>query len=65
VNQLFIDFKEVYNSVRREVLYNIIIEFGVSTKQARLINNLTERYNRVWVRQNLSDVFSIRNGLKN
>jgi hypothetical protein len=25
VHQLFIDFKKVYDSVRREVLYNIII----------------------------------------
>jgi hypothetical protein len=29
VHQLFIDFKKAYNSVRREVLYNILIESGV------------------------------------
>jgi hypothetical protein len=29
VHQLFIDFKKTYDSVRREVLYNIIIEFGI------------------------------------
>jgi len=29
VYQLFIDFKEAYHSVRREVLYNILIEFGI------------------------------------
>jgi hypothetical protein len=28
IHQLFIDFKEAYNSVRREVLYSILIEFG-------------------------------------
>jgi purine nucleoside phosphorylase len=27
VHQLFIDFKEAYDSVMREVLYNILIEF--------------------------------------
>jgi hypothetical protein len=28
VHQLFIDFKKAYESVRREVLHNILIEFG-------------------------------------
>jgi len=27
LHQLFIDFKTAYDSVRREVLYNILIEF--------------------------------------
>ena len=30
VHQLFIDLKRAYDSVRREVLYNIPIEFGIS-----------------------------------
>jgi hypothetical protein len=29
VHQLFVDLKKAYDSVRREVLYNILIEFGV------------------------------------
>jgi len=29
VRQLFIDFKKAYDSVRREVLYKILIEFGI------------------------------------
>jgi hypothetical protein len=37
VHQLFIDFKKAYDSVRREVLYNILIEFGIPTKLVRLI----------------------------
>jgi hypothetical protein len=32
VHQLFIDFKKAYDSVRREVLYNIIIESEVPSK---------------------------------
>jgi len=37
VHQLFIDFKKTYDSVRREALYNILIEFGISMKLVRLI----------------------------
>jgi hypothetical protein len=37
VHQLFIDFKKAYDSVRREVLYSILIEFGVPMKLVRLI----------------------------
>jgi hypothetical protein len=37
IHQLFIDFKKAYDSVRREVLYNIPIEFGVPMKLLRLI----------------------------
>jgi len=32
---LFIDFKKAYDSVRREVLYNILIEFGIPNKLVR------------------------------
>jgi hypothetical protein len=37
VHQLFIDFKKANDSLRREVLYTILIEFGVSMKLVRLI----------------------------
>jgi hypothetical protein len=37
VHRLFIDFKKAYDSVRREVLYNILIEFGVLINLVRLI----------------------------
>ena len=37
VHQLFIDLKKAYDSVRREALYNILIEFGIPKKLVRLI----------------------------
>jgi hypothetical protein len=37
IHQLFIGFKKAYDSVRREVLYNILIEFWIPTKLIRLI----------------------------
>ena len=49
----------------REVLYKILIEFGIPRKIVRLIKmSLTETYNRVRVGKNVSDRFPIRNGLK-
>ena len=36
VHQLFIDFKKAYDSVRREVLHNVLIEFGIPMKLVRL-----------------------------
>jgi len=48
VHQLFIDFKRAYDSVRRDVLYNILIEFGIVMEMVRLIKiYLTETYSRV------------------
>ena len=39
--------------------------FGIPRKLVRLIKmSLTETYSRVWVGKNVSDRFSIRNGLK-
>jgi hypothetical protein len=32
VHQLFIDFKKAYDSVRRKILYNILMAFGVPKK---------------------------------
>jgi hypothetical protein len=32
VHQLFIDFEKVYDSVRKQVLYHILIEFGTPMK---------------------------------
>ena len=65
VHQLFVDFKKVYNSVRRKALYNILMEFVIPMKLVRVIKMcLAETYSRVRVGKNLSDMFPIRNGLK-
>ena len=37
MHQLFIDFKKVYDSVRMDVLYKMLIEFGIPVKLVRLI----------------------------
>jgi hypothetical protein len=61
----FIDFKNAYDSVRREILYNILIDFGIPMVLVGLIKIcLPETYSKVRVGKNLSDTFPIRNGLK-
>jgi len=65
VHQLFIDFKKAYDSVRREALYNILIEFGIPMNLVGIIKMcLTETYSRFRMGKYLSDRFPIRNGLK-
>ena len=39
VHQLFIDFQKAYDSVRRGVLYKILIEFGILRKLVRVTLN--------------------------
>jgi len=49
----------------RSYIIRILIEFGIPMKLVRLIKMcLIETYSRVRVGKNLSDVFPIRNGLK-
>jgi hypothetical protein len=59
VHQLFIDFKKANGSVRKEVLCNILIEFGVPMKLVRL----NETCSKVRIGKHLSDRFDIQNGL--
>jgi hypothetical protein len=48
VHQLFIGFRQAYDSVRREVLYNILLEFGVPLKLVRLIKMwLNETHSKI------------------
>ena len=65
VHQLLIECKKAYDSVRREDLCNISIEFGVHIKLVRLIKMyVNETYSRVRVGKYLSFMFPIRNDLK-
>jgi hypothetical protein len=65
VHHLFPDFKKAYDSVRREVLYNILIELRVPMKFVRLIKMcINETYSKVRICKHLSDSFSIQNGLR-
>jgi hypothetical protein len=53
-------FKKAYDSVRREVLYIIPIEFGVPMQLVRLIKMyLNETCSKVRTGKHLSDSFSI------
>jgi hypothetical protein len=45
-------FREAYDAVRREALYNILMEFGIPRKLVRLIKMcLNETYRQKSVRQ--------------
>ena len=63
--QLFTDFRNAYDSVMREVFYNILIRCGIPMKLVRpIIKCLTERYSKVRIGKYLSDMFPISNGSK-
>jgi hypothetical protein len=65
VHQLFTDFKKAYDSVKRKVLYNILLEFCVLKKLVRLIKMcLNETYSKVLVGKHMSHIFPTQNGLK-
>jgi hypothetical protein len=50
VHQLFIDFKKAYDSIKREVLHNILLEFGIPKNLVRLIKMCSnETYSKVHI----------------
>jgi hypothetical protein len=62
---VFLYFKEAYDSTKRKDLYNILTEYGIPTKLARLIKIcLNETYSRALVSKHFSDILPIKNGFK-
>jgi hypothetical protein len=57
-------FEKAYDSIRREVLYSIRIEFGILMKLVRLIKMCLKTCSELCIVKNLSDAFPIQNGLK-
>jgi len=65
VRQLFVYFKKACDSGRKPVLYNTLIEFRMPMELVMLTKmRLNETYSRNRVGKNLSDMFPIKNGLK-
>ena len=61
----YIDFKRACDTVRKEILYNILIEFGIPMKLVMLIKTcLLETHSRVRVDKHLSDMLPSKNDLK-
>jgi hypothetical protein len=65
VHQLFIYFKKAYDSIKREVLHNTLLEFGIRKKLVRQIKMCSnETYSKVHVGKPLSGTFPIPKGMK-
>jgi hypothetical protein len=64
VHQLFIDFKKAYDSVKKEVLNNILLEFGIKNLFRLIRMCLNETYSKDLIVKLLSDTFPIQNRLK-
>jgi hypothetical protein len=65
VHQLFVHFKKASDSVKRKVLYNILLEFGIPKKLVRLIKMcLNETCSKIRVCKYFSDTVPVQNGLK-
>jgi hypothetical protein len=60
---IHLDLKKAYDSVRKEILHNILTEFEVQL--VRLIKIcLNETHNKVCISKNLSETFHVKNYVK-
>jgi len=65
VHQLFVDFKQAYDTVNRTALYGILRRLGIPQKLINLIRAmLQDSQGRVVLQGKLSDCFPIDSGLK-
>jgi hypothetical protein len=65
VHQLFTNFMKAYDSVRREVLFHILNEFGIPMQLVKLIKLcLNETSSRVQVDKHWSHMLPTKNGWK-
>jgi len=65
MKQCINDFKTAYDSVQREVLYDVLIELRISMKLLQLVKScLDETYSTVQECKHLSNIFPIINGFK-
>jgi hypothetical protein len=64
VHQLFINLKKTHDLFRRELLYDILLEFGIKSKVVELIKIcLNDTYSRVGIGKNLSEKCPCQNDL--
>jgi hypothetical protein len=60
----FLDAEKACDSLRRDVLYSILTDFGIPVKLVRLIKMcLNETYSEVHIGKNLCDAFPTQSGL--
>ena len=63
--QLFIDFKQAYDSIHRPSVWSILLEFGIPMKLIRLIKLcLSDTKAKVKVGGKTSEAFEIKSGLR-
>ena len=65
MHQIFIDFPSAYNSIRRDIVYEVTNVFGIPNKFIRLIKaTMNESTYHVKVGQMMNDGFKAGNCLK-
>jgi hypothetical protein len=65
IHQLFIDYKQAYDSINRQQMYKIMKEFGIPEKLINLVKmTLRRTLNKVQISGKLSDSFETTRSLR-